>query len=433
MPQFEDFLLLEGNKTYFTCKSCSHKTELLFPQNTSILACKCGKVHCKEDYDGYYYTGNPYYSKGVLKMGKIALLDTESWEIVGIANKFNPKKSFDRWVEYVMMNRKTGEFSFLNDSYGNYTWFFETEKFEELNLPEKNPKSIHLDGDTYELFQQYSYRANSITGQFPYNPIMGRECICLDYICPPNAVSIERNEKTNEINCFKGRHFPRKEISTIFNDESILNQQHEGVGMAQPFYGNFDVVGFTRIGLAFIILLVILNFGFISQLYPEKNVASMSFVSTNNNRSEEEFVSKPFILKDQTFPHYLNVSSSTSLSNEWLEMAITLVNEKTGDERELGLVMEYYSGAGWSEGSDFGEIGVSSLPDGKYHLKIKCYSNAFGDKNVYLEVEEHAPTNWNFWLLGSISLALIILTNIIRSQFERMRSGEIDNLFGSAE
>jgi hypothetical protein len=51
---------------------------------------------------------------------------------------------------------------------------------------------------------------------------------------------------------------------------------------------------------------------------------------------------------------------------------------------------------------------------------------------VYLEVEEHAPTNWNFWLLGSISLALIILANIIRSQFERMRSGEIDTLFGSA-
>lgn len=432
MPNFEDFLHLEGNKTYFVCKSCSHKSELIFPENISILACKCGKVHCKEDYDGYYYTGNPYYSKGVLKIGQLASLDSNCWEIVGIANKFNPKKSFDRWVEYVMLNRKTNEFSFLNDSYGNYTWFFETEKFAELNLPEKKPKSIHLDGDTYELFQHYSYRANSITGQFPYNPIMGRESICRDYICPPNAVSIEHNEKTNEITCFKGRHFSRTEISEIVNDEAVLNQQHEGVGMAQPFYGNFDVVGFTRIGLAFIVLLVILNFGLISQLYPEKNISSMSFVSTNKNRSEEEFVSKPFILKDQTFPHYLNVSSSTSLSNEWLEMAITLVNEKTGDERELGLVMEYYSGAGWSEGSDFGEIGISSLPDGRYHLKIKCYSNAFSDKNVYLEVEEYAPTNWNFWLLGSISLALIILANIIRSQFERMRSGEIDTLFGSA-
>jgi hypothetical protein len=431
MSEFENYLLTEESKTFFTCKACNRKTELLFPEKVDVLACQCGKIHCEHDYQGYYYTGNQFTNKGLLKLGQQANLNGDIWEVVGIANKFNTKLAFDRWIEYVMFNKKTGKFSFLNCSYGNYTWFFESERFKDLDSKKSaKPRILEVDGEIYKLYQRYSYRSNSLSGQFPYDPIQSRDIVCADFVSPPNAISIEENLKTNEISYFKGRHFSRKEISSVFSDERIIYQSREGVGMAQPFYGKIDVANFTRIGVGLILLLAILNFGVFYSLFPSKSVISFSIVSEVATRSSDEFITESFVLKEESFPHYLNVYCGSFLNNEWVETAITLVNEKTGEERELGIVLEHYSGDGWEEGSDSEEFGISSIPAGKYHFKLKTYSDSVSDKNISFIVTEENPAHWNFWILGSITTACILLLNFVKNQFERMRSGEIDTLFG---
>jgi hypothetical protein len=200
--------------------------------------------------------------------------------------------------------------------------------------------------------------------------------------------------------------------------------------MAQPFYGKIDVANFTRIGIGFILLLAILNFGIFYQIHPTKEITSFSIISPTETRISDEFVTESFVLKEQGVPHYLNVYCGSFLNNEWLEAAITLVNEKTGDERELGLVLEHYSGDGWEEGSDAADFGISEVPPGKYHFKLKIYSDSVSDKNISFIVSKENPSNWNFWLLGLIGAGLILLLNFVKKQFERMRSGEIDTLFG---
>jgi hypothetical protein len=200
--------------------------------------------------------------------------------------------------------------------------------------------------------------------------------------------------------------------------------------MAQTFYGNIDVSKFTQIGIGFILLLALLNFGVFYSLFPSKSVISFSIVSEVATRSSDEFVTESFVLKDENFPHYLNVYCGSFLNNEWVETAITLVNEKTGEERELGIVLEHYSGDGWEEGSDSEEFGISSIPAGKYHFKLKTYSDSVSDKNISFIVTEENPAHWNFWILGGIATACILLLNFVKNQFERMRSGEIDTLFG---
>ncbi|MBU3659927.1 MAG: DUF4178 domain-containing protein [Flavobacteriales bacterium] len=431
MSEFENYLLTEESKTFFTCKACNRKTELLFPEKVNIFACQCGKIHCEHDYKGYYYTGNQFANKGLLKLGQQANLDGEIWEIVGIANKFNTKLAFDRWIEYVMFNKKTEKFSFLNCAYGNYTWLFERERFKDLDSKKsEKPRILEVDGEVYKLYQRYSYRSNSIIGQFPYDPIQSKDINCADFVSPPNAISIEENVKTNEFSYFQGRHFYRKEIASVFKDDRIVYQSREGVGMAQPFYGKIDVGNFSRIGIGFILLLLLLNFGIFNQFHHSKEITSFSVTSSTETRSSDEFVTQSFVLKEQVVPHYLNVYCGTFLNNEWLEAAITLVNEKTGDERELGLVLEHYSGDGWEEGSNANDIGISEVPAGKYHFKLKIYSDSVSDKSISFIISEENPSNWNFWLIGFIALGIILLMTFVKQQFERMRSGEIDTLFG---
>jgi CBS domain containing-hemolysin-like protein len=52
-----------------------------------------------------------------------------------------------------------------------------------------------------------------------------------------------------------------------------------------------------------------------------------------------------------------------------------------------------------------------------------------GMRGMFIVSKEN-PSNWNFWLLGLIGAGLILLLNFVKKQFERMRSGEIDTLFG---
>lgn len=429
MAEFGYFLNFTENQQLFKCQKC-RKTTPLVAEDVRIFACDCGSIHSKKDYDRYIEVLNNFKYDGLLSIGNQAILDGATWTVIGIANKFNPNNTFDRWIEYVMFNKQSKEFSFLNESYGNYTWFFPCSVIGEFPSTKEKPKVLHFEGKTYDEYQQYGYLTRSVIGQFPYNSVNTKNFKCYDYICPPNALSIEHNTETDEISYFKGRHFSRKEVSKLFDNERIRYQNKEGIGMAQEFYFNINVTWFTRIGIAFIVLMAVLNFGVFNDMRTTKSLTQMEFTSSYNNRANEVFVSESFVLKPEALNHYLNIHGYVSLSNEWFELAITLVNEKTGEERELGMVFEHYSGSDWEEGSNTNDVGVSELKPGRYHLKIVAYSDCISDKIISLQVKEGTPSNWNFFLINSIGLIIIIVLHILNNQFERMRSGDIDTLFG---
>jgi hypothetical protein len=93
------------------------------------------------------------------------------------------------------------------------------------------------------------------------------------------------------------------------------------------------------------------------------------------------------------------------LTNHWLEVTASLVNEQTGRGYEVTRSLEYYEGVedgeSWSEGNRSADAVISGLPAGRYHLNL--YPSAqpgTGDTTLTLELEQHS---------GFASNAILIL------------------------
>jgi len=97
--------------------------------------------------------------------------------------------------------------------------------------------------------------------------------------------------------------------------------------------------------------------------------------------------------------------AAPNLTNHWLEVTASLVNEQTGRGYEVTRSLEYYEGVEdgerWSEGDRSANAVISGLPPGRYHLNL--YPSAepgAGDTTLTLELEQHS---------GFASNAILIL------------------------
>jgi hypothetical protein len=96
--------------------------------------------------------------------------------------------------------------------------------------------------------------------------------------------------------------------------------------------------------------------------------------------------------------------SAPGLSNHWLEVTASLVNEQTGRGYEVTRSLEYYSGVedgeSWSEGSNSADAVISGLPAGRYHLNLYPSLEAgAGDTTLQLQLEQHSGFASNVLLI----------------------------------
>lgn len=432
MATFDSCFTTNEHGSAFKCTRCNKVSRLYIPHKLQTFACpNCGEIHDRQYFEKYLKipNNNAVFLK-YFKIGTVGTFEGVKYTVIGQVHKHVAYRYADKWDEILLLS-ETGEISFLNCSYGNYTWVKEDFLIPATEMLSNIEKTFHFEGQDYEFLQGYNYASKYCLGEFHYDPIDVKHIRCSDYISPPHLISIEKHEKTGRITAFKGRHMTRKQIGAMFNDYRIESQEKEGIGMAQPVLGGINVRVFNRIAFMLIGLLIITSF--VWAQFRSNRPFVHEYLTITNNGTSPEFVSKSFYLDSTS--NYMEFSTISSLSNEWIETALTLVNETTGEEREFGVVSEYYSGNdngyAWSEGSNMGIAGLSSVPGGKYHLKIKIYSSITEDKHMTLDGKYAGPEVWNTLLIIFPLLGLIIIINLLKNRYELMRKGEIDNLFES--
>jgi hypothetical protein len=432
MANFESCLTTNEHGSAFKCTRCNTVSKLYIPHKLQTFACpNCGEIHDRLYFEKYRKipNQNAVFLK-YFKIGTVGTFEGIKYTVIGQANKHVQYRYDDKWDEIILLSER-GEISFLNCSYGNYTWVKEDHTIPASEMLSNIEKTFRFEGQDYEFLQGYNYVSKYCLGEFHYDPIDVKNIKCSDYIAPPYIISIEKHAKGGRIDTFRGRHMTRKQISAMFNDYRIESQEKEGIGIAQPVLGGINVRIFNRVVLALSALVIITSFVW-AQFRSNRSIVHET-LPVSMSTLNPEFVSKSFYL-DST-DNYLEFSTISSLSNEWIETAMTLVNESTGEEREFGVVSEYYSGYdggyAWSEGSNMGTAGLSSVPGGKYHLKIKVYSSITEDKILVLDAKYAGPEVWNTLLIIFPLLGLMIIINLLKSRYELMRKGEIDNLYES--
>ncbi len=435
MANFDSCLTVTEQGNAFRCTRCNHTSKLYIREKLQTFACpNCGEIHDRLHFAKYLKIPNNHASYlKYFKIGTVGTFEGIKYTVIGQVHKHVQYRYADKWDEIVLLS-ETGEISFLNCSYGNYTWVKEDHLIPAREMLSNIEKTFRYDGQDYEFLQHYHYVSKYCIGEFPYDPIDVKHIQCSDYIAPPYVISIEKNEKGGRTDTFKGRHMTRKQVSAMFNDFRIESQEHEGIGMAQPVLGGINVRVFNRICFGLIGLLfglsIFWSLGKSDRQFIQENLTVPGSVSPS-----PDFVSKSFYIDSNSTGNYLRFSTTTSLSNEWVETVLTLVNEATGEEREFGIVAEHYSGVdggySWSEGSNMGEACLSSVPGGKYHLKAKFYSSTSSDRILILEGRYSSTETWNFFVIAIPLLVVLIVINLLKNRYELMRKGEIDNLFDS--
>lgn len=94
-----------------------------------------------------------------------------------------------------------------------------------------------------------------------------------------------------------------------------------------------------------------------------------------------------------------------SLNNNWVELALSLVNEQTGRTYEATRALEYYNGTeggeSWSEGSTSDEATFNAVPAGRYHVNL--YPSTDPQHPATSTIDLRAAPSYglwgNFWLL----------------------------------
>jgi predicted RNA-binding Zn-ribbon protein involved in translation (DUF1610 family) len=432
MTNFESCITVNEHGPAFKCTRCNNSFKLYIQHKLQVFACpNCGTLHSRDNFNKYLKIPNQNgVSLKYFKLGTVGTYDGIKYTVIGQASKHVAHRYSDIWVEIILLSER-GEISFLNCSYGNYTWVKEDYTIPAQQILLNIEETFEFEDRDYHFFQGYNYVSKHCIGEFHYDVIDVKKIRCTDYISPPYMISIEKHDN-GRIDTFIGRHLTRKQISGMFNDYRIESQEKEGIGIAQPILGGINVRMFNQVCFA-LIGLIILTAIFWSIGQSNRQIFHENIPISTNVSPSPDFVSKSFYIDSNSTNNYLEFTTTASLSNEWIEAALTLVNEATGEEREFGVISEYYSGVdngySWAEGSSMGTVGVSSVPGGKYHVKAKVYSSITSDQMFYLEARYGSIEVWNVLIIALPLLGLLIIINLLKNRYELMRKGEIDNLF----
>ncbi len=412
------------NKT-FVCKNCKHKMDIFQPEEYVIIACpNCNKIYHRNSPEVYYNLSNnwkrDYTSFYLYKKGKIN--DRE----ITLIGKAYRKDNYEKWVEYVFIDQ-FNKHHFISECNGHYHYLEYIQeddiRYNELSEAYKKAnKTFSFNNVIYDRLFVYNVSTVAIVGEFNYNAVDTSKIKCVDFINPPLLLSIEVQNKHCDF--FLGRYLSKTELKTIFPSTPFIESEYGTIGMAQPFFGGLDKDLVNKYAvlsaIVFSILFLCLNF-----FNSDYLVAGIHQANTTDGK---EIVSRSFELKEKGSSYYLSFLGNSNIDNQWIENQLTLVNEKTGEEREIALGIEYYSGVdqgySWSEGSNETEVGMSDVPSGKYHLKSKIISsNPDLHLPFNLEVYSASPGVWNYWILIGILAGLIILYNFAYNRFEAKRYG----------
>ncbi|MDQ6788406.1 MAG: DUF4178 domain-containing protein [Acidobacteriota bacterium] len=376
----------------------------------------------------------PIGQKGVLKDGKemqIIGAVVRSVTIEGI-------KYF--WHEYLLYNPTIG-FRWLVHS--DYHWNFvepvnlaevtagnPAEEVTKMNLTEvftATNKTVVFKGKTFKIFQSAPARVEYVKGEFYWRVEQGETVKAIDYVAPPLMLSYEAS--ADEINWSLGTYMTVAEVEKAFGVSNLPKPFN--VAPNQPFTGGFYIkYGFAMLALLCAIAIFMIPLGGLSN-----TVLSQSIVlqPTANENTPQTVFSQPFDLKAN---RNVEISASAPVSNSWASLDVDLVNEQNNEVESVNIPIEYYNGVedgeSWSEGGQNSDATMSSLPSGKYTLRVEgTWQNFAQPLPVSVKVEQNVTRGVNF-VFSFFLLALLPGLALFRKwMFESRRWSE--SMFGGTD
>jgi len=279
------------------------------------------------------------------------------------------------------------------------------------------PSSMSYNGANYKIFQDAPAKVEYVKGEFYWRVEQGETVRAIDYVSAP--VMLSQEVTANEVNWSAGVYMTNAEVEKAFGISDLPKPW--GVAPNQPFTGSFYYTwgALPLLGLLLVAVLMIPLSGFTSTILSEKIDLSPM---TNATTGQTAF-STPFDVKAN---RNLRITASAPVDNSFADLDIDLINDQSQEVESVNVPIEYYRGTdsdgAWSEGGQTQDATISSLPGGKYTLRVEgTWQNWQQSMPVTVKVEQNVVRGINF-VCAFIVLLIVPLLGIIRKwSFEHSR------------
>ncbi|MGI8640568.1 MAG: DUF4178 domain-containing protein [Pyrinomonadaceae bacterium] len=328
------------------------------------------------------------------------------------------------WHEYLLYNPSIG-FRWLVHS-DNHWNFVEPINPAEVVVKGLGKATADYNGQTFKIFQDASAVVEYVKGEFYWRVEQGETVRAADYVAPPLMLSRELSR--NEVNWSLGNYMTNDEIEKAFGISGLPKPW--SVAPNQPFTGGFYIkYGLAMLGLLCIVAIFMIPLsGFGSVPLNEAIVLQPTASAT----TPQTVFSQPFELKGN---RNVRITANAPVSNSWADLDVDLVNEQHQEIESVNVPIEYYAGSdsdgAWTEGGQSQDASLSSLPAGKYTLRVEGTWEKFGQPlPVNVKVEQNVTRGVNFCFAFVVLAILPLLALFRKFAFESRRWK--DSMFGSS-
>ncbi len=418
------------------CPNCGGPLALAAPDKTERVTCP----NCNSLLD--VNQGNLSYLKAltptkadtnfVLPVGAVGTFPGDvKFRIIGaVVRSVQIEGVHYYWHEYLLYNPSMG-FRWLvhSDNHWNFVEPVNPAEVEAAmgsTLLTSVPTAVSYNGRKFKIFQDAPARVEYVKGEFYWRVEQGETVRAIDYVSAP--VMLSQESTANEVNWSAGTYMTNAEIEKAFGVKDLPKPW--SVGPNQPFTGQFYYTwAALPLLLLFVVAILLIPFtGLTSRVLDEK----ITLPPMANPSTAQVAFSQPFELKAN---RNVQIAASAPVNNSFVELDVDLVNEQSQDVESVVIPIEYYTGTdsdgAWTEGSQSQDATLSSLPAGKYTLRVQgTWQNSTQPMPVAVRVEQNVVRGINF-LCALIVLAIVPIIGLFRKiTFESSRWK--DSMFGSS-
>ena len=359
--------------------------------------------------------------KSDIPIGARAILFHDEWEVIGYMVRSDKTQAYT-WREYLLFNPYQG-FRYLVESDGH--WNF-VKMLRQIPEEENKSKQALFDGKKYRLYVSDQAIVQYVMGEFYWRVEIGERSKTVDYIAPPHMLSKEN--APGDIIWSQALYIPYATIVEAFKLPSLPRPRGVAPNQPGPYDGKLGSI-LKMFGM-FVAALFVIQL-FLSVWCANKVIYDRQVKAPASYRGQL-LLSEPLTLTGGT--SNVELWARSPVSNNWVELDATLVNDATQETEDATIPIEYYSGydsdGSWSEGGQTSDVMFSAVPDGNYTLQIEPDAGAFSSgQPVDLEIKlTRDKALWsNFWLAIGLLMAYPLWAMIRHWQFENRRWSNSDH------
>jgi DNA-directed RNA polymerase subunit RPC12/RpoP len=424
-----------------SCPNCGGPLELRAPDKTERVTCpNCNSLlDVNQGRLEFLKALEKQWFQPLIPLGTVGEVPEGKMTVIGaMARSVTIEGTQYFWSEYLLYNPQIG-FRWLVDSDDHWNYVRAIPPGEVY----ESAKSVSYGGKSYRIFQDAHARVESVLGEFYWKVETGEQVRGVDYISPPYMLSKEvstiyitdpndasKNRRaTGEINWSLGSYVTVPQIEKSFSVSGLPRPKN--IAPNQPYKHGW----IYKYWIAFLVLTLLVGFLTFAMSPSTRQVFSQTVTlpPLPNEDGTQIFFSEPFELAGR---RNIRIIGESPVQNTWVYLEGDLINDETGVVQSFPIDISYYQGVedgeSWSEGAQSDSAYTSSMPAGRYILRLEGQWEKWSQPApVSIRIEQNVTHGFNLLIaLIVLSIGPIVMA-IYHIGFERRRWSE--SMFGGGD